>query len=391
MQINKITFITYHNWITKRHGGFHQFAEYTSRKGIETIFFSFSRPYYIIFKKEERLNYRVLKLLNKGISYKVDSGSLINITWPTLALPGFLRKFVSSKVNRWLMCHSLTSFRKVSEKWLKGTDCFVFESCDAVFLLDIIKKYFPKAQIVYRPSDPIVDFNNEDKCLVEAERKIISVADKVLLVNDESGTLYKEKYEDIYDESKFYVVSNGVSVSEYLKEYPIPEGLRNKKTALYIGSFSVDWKLIVEAAKQLKDIHFIIITPHKLPKETQQLIKNIPNIVYIPGISPAEVPIWITNADLIMQPFPVTMENYNKKSQGLTAKNYKAMAAKKPIVTYMIPMHLSKYGLITTDSYQDFIDAVEDNISKKTVKYTIDMNDKNWGKLCEYFIQILEK
>lgn len=49
--MNKITFITYHNWETKRHGGFHAFAEYTCRLGIETMFFSFSRPYYIRWKK----------------------------------------------------------------------------------------------------------------------------------------------------------------------------------------------------------------------------------------------------------------------------------------------------------------------------------------------------
>lgn len=38
MDVKKITFITYHNWKTKRHGGFHQFAEYTCKQGIETVF-----------------------------------------------------------------------------------------------------------------------------------------------------------------------------------------------------------------------------------------------------------------------------------------------------------------------------------------------------------------
>ena len=44
--MKQIVFITTHNWQTKRLGGFHKFAEATAAKGMETIFFSFPRPYY---------------------------------------------------------------------------------------------------------------------------------------------------------------------------------------------------------------------------------------------------------------------------------------------------------------------------------------------------------
>lgn len=390
MEIKKITFITYHNWITKRHGGFHQFAEYTCKQGIETVFFSFSRPYYTIFKKEERLNYKVFKLLNKGCCYNVGKHHLFNVTWPTLALPGFLRMFVPDAVNRWLMCHSLRSFKKFAVKWLEDTDCFVFESCDAVFLFELIKQYFPDAKIIYRPSDPIVDFQNE-AYMILAEKKIIAGADKVLLVNNESMEVYKDKFPDIYDESKFFVVSNGVSVSEYLKKYNCPEVLKNKKSALYIGAFSVDWTLVVTAAQQLPDIDFIIITPNAIAREVAGRIRNIPNILYIPGVLPAQVPQWVTNANLIIQPFSEEIQYYNKKSLGLTAQNYKAIAARKPIVTHKLPSHLSKYGLITTDSYQDFINAVAANITRENVKYDLDIQEKNWEKLCISFIQIMKR
>jgi hypothetical protein len=390
MKIKKITFITYHNWDTKRHGGFHQFARYTCEQGIETVFFSFSRPYYIIFKKEERLNYKIFRLLTKGYRYNICGNDLLNVTWPTFALPGFLRKFVPSFINKWLMCHSLCSFNKFSNKWLRNTDCFVFESCDAVFLLPLIKKYFPNAQIIYRPSDPLVEFSNEEY-IIPIEKQLIETANKILLVNEESIAGYKDYFPDIYDESKSYVVSNGVSLSEYLQKYDCPKELQNKKTALYIGSFNVDWKLIKRAALQLPDIHFIIITPHKLNKKNAQSIKSLSNILYIPGINSSLVPIWVTNANLIMQPFHEKIQHYNKKSLSLTAKNYKAMAAGKPIVTYKIPMHLSKYGLVTTDSYQSFIDAIDANISKENVKYDIDIEEKNWDYLCPLFLKILEK
>lgn len=388
MDIKKITFITYHNWKTKRHGGFHQFAEYTCKQGIETVFFSFSRPYYILFKNEERLNYKVLRLLNNGCYYNIGGHDLLNVTWPTLALPGFLRKFVLSEINEWLMCHSFTPFKKIAGRWLKNTDCFVFESCDAVFLLDLIKKYFPKAKIIYRPSDPLVEFSNEEYAIV-AEKRLIAKADKILLVNNESLAVYAEKFPDVYNKEKFYVVSNGVDISAYLKKYDCPNELKWPKTALYIGAFSIDWKLIILAAQQLPDIRFVIITPTKPISKVLTRIKSISNLLYIPGISPSQVPQWVTNASVILQPLSSSLQHYNKKSLGLTAKNYKAIAAQKTIITHQAPMHLSKYGLITTNTYQAFIDAVAKNITNKKAQYNIDLNEKSWEYLCIQFLSII--
>ena len=64
--MHKITFITTHNWDTKRQGGFHKFAEATAQAGIDTVFFSFPRPYYGLLMKREQLNPKVIKLLKKG-------------------------------------------------------------------------------------------------------------------------------------------------------------------------------------------------------------------------------------------------------------------------------------------------------------------------------------
>lgn len=388
MDVKKITFITYHNWKTKRHGGFHQFAEYTCKQGIETVFFSFSRPYYIFLKNEERLNYKVLRLLNNGCYYNIGGHDLLNVTWSTLALPGFLRKFVSSEINEWLMCHSFTPFKKIVRKWLKNTDCFVFESCDAVFLLNLIKKYFPKAKIIYRPSDPLVEFSNEEYAIA-AEKRLIAKADKILLVNNESLAVYAEKFPDVYNKNKFYVVSNGVNISDYLKKYDCPDELKWPKTALYIGASLIDWELIIRAAQQLPEIKFIIITPNKPISKVLTRIKSTSNLLYIPGISPSQVPQWVTNASIILQPFSCSSQYCNKKSLGLTAQNYKAIAAQKTIITHQIPMHLSKYGLITTNTYQDFIDAIANNIANTKVQYNIDINEKSWEYLCCVLLNII--
>ena len=383
----KITFVTYHNWETKRHGGFHQFAEYIARGGSEVVFFSFSRPYYSVLKHEERLNAQVLRKLKKGVKYKVGSGVLYNVTWPTLALPGNIRNYFPNKISSWLMCHSLTPFSKFQRKWLEGTDCFVFESCDALHLLKVIKLHNPNAKIVYRPSDPVVDISNEP-ALIEAEHQMLIKADMIALVNEESREVYRTAFPDYHD-SKSIVISNGVDLSDYRKNHPIPDIMRGKKTALYIGLFDVDWDLIVEASIKLPDITFIVVNPNKLDIATREKIKGHDNIIYVEGIRPEEVPAWTTNANLIMQP---QMSNfYKRKSVSLTAKNYKAMAAGKPMVAYMIPKKLERYGLIIADNHDDFINAIRENIDKRDYKFNINLEEKDWNVLCEKFMKIITK
>jgi glycosyltransferase involved in cell wall biosynthesis len=388
MKIKKITFLTYHNWDTKRQGGFHQFAKYTCSQGIETVFFSFSRPYYIFFKKEERLNRHILKKLSKGLIYEIEGHPLINVTWPTFALPGFLRKFVSTKLNSWLMSHSLTSFKRFARKWLKDTDCFVFESTiDIIMLLDLVIKYYPNAKIIYRPSDPIVDSNTFTKQGKKLEQKMIEYADQVLAVNNESIILYKKTFPEINNE-KFHVISNGANISAFQKTHACPNILQNKKTALYIGAFPIDWNVVIKAAKKLPNIYFVIIYPVQNFSTPIDVIDKIDNIIYIPGIKSIDIPQWVTNANLIVA--PLRSNHKNRKALGLTAKNYQAMAAKKPIVTYNIPASISKYGIITTSNIAEFIDAVSENISKKNIEYRININEKNWSNVSSSFLSVIK-
>ena len=201
--------------------------------------------------------------------------------------------------------------------------------------------------------------------------------------------VYAEKFPDVYNKNKFYVVSNGVNISDYLKKYDCPDELKWPKTALYIGASLIDWELIIRAAQQLPEIKFIIITPNKPISKVLTRIKSTSNLLYIPGISPSQVPQWVTNASIILQPFSCSSQYCNKKSLGLTAQNYKAIAAQKTIITHQIPMHLSKYGLITTNTYQDFIDAIANNIANTKVQYNIDINEKSWEYLCCVLLNII--
>ena len=85
--MSKFTFVTGHNWKSNRLGGFHKFAEAACKAGYEVVFFSFPRPYYSYFMKQELYNYKSIKELSKGIEYEVGGQKLLNVTFPTFKLP----------------------------------------------------------------------------------------------------------------------------------------------------------------------------------------------------------------------------------------------------------------------------------------------------------------
>lgn len=386
----KIVFITYHNWQTKRHGGFHQFAKYASQSGHEVVFFSFARPYYIVFKNDERLNRKVLQDLSRGIVYDNEGYHITNVTWPTLGLPGFLRKFLPYEVNKWLMTHSITPFHRFSKKWFQDTDCFVFESADAVLLAKKIRSDFPNAILVYRPSDPLWERSN-DFFHIKGEREMIEIADKIILVNEQAKVGYEQIFPDVFDLSKVYTISNGVDLKAFSQKYPVPELLKHPKTACYVGAFEPDYELMINTANALKSIRFILITPHTIGNELKAKIDRIDNLYFIPGIPPSEVPSWITNCSVVLQPFPKSLNYANKTSVNLTAQNYKAMAAGKPIVAHQVPSYLSKYGLKVALNEDEFIRMVEDSINERNPQYDVDLRALDWDNLCENFLNAISK
>ena len=160
MNLKKVTFITAHSWKTKRLGGFHKFAEGACEEGIETVFFSFPRPYYASFMHTELYNKKSVKDLCRGLDYNVGKSVLHNITLKTLRLPDSAGRFLSDRMINFLLCKSFYGFRRFAGKHLAGTDVFVFESNDGTALVDKIKK-LPEDIIVYPGHGPFTNLKDE--------------------------------------------------------------------------------------------------------------------------------------------------------------------------------------------------------------------------------------
>lgn len=387
--LKKIVFITTHNWDTKRQGGFHKFAEAAARQGIETIFFSFPRPYYGIFMKREQLNKNVIKVLTKGKVYQIENSDnkILNITFPTLRLPDSFGKCIPACVMTFLAQTSLKSFRQFSKKFLAGTDCFVFESCEGIFLLDKIKKYFPDAKIIYRPSDPLV-FDSVPQRLKEAEKRILKTADLSLIINNEGLAAYRAEINDFDHNVKYAMLSNGVDIESYRQKYPVPELLKKQNTILYVGAWEVEWSLLFEAATACPAFNFIVVCPNYPDTAISVKIKKYTNLFYIPGIKPVDVPAWITNCDVVMVPYVTNF--YKDRPLGITAKYYQAMAAEKPIVAYCDTPKLKEVGISVCYTYEDFIFSIKNSLENKTIKYSFNLKDRDWNTICKQFLDLIQ-
>lgn len=381
----KIVFVTFHNWETKRIGGFHRLAENAAKLGHEVVFFSFQRPYYIYFKNEERLNKNVLKKLIKGVEYNVEGHKILNITWSTFRLPQPFYKYCPSIINKWLNTHSVINFKRFNERYLSNTDVFVFESSAGEEIFDMIRELNPNSILTYRPSDPrMIDGASLDT--VELEKHIITNSDYVFIVNKAGYEIYKRNIEDFDTKVKYSILPNGVDTHKFKQKYDCPELLTKKNTALYVGARVIEWNLIIKAAKCCNDINFIIICPEIPNPKIQSIINSMTNLYYVPGISPDDVPKWVTNCNIYIVPNPTGW--YKIKPWGITAKYYQAMAAKKAIVAYEDTDELANYGVFVSHNYDDFINDLKKAIMiKREINYNYNLND--WEVISTIFINKL--
>lgn len=385
--MKKITFLTGHNWKSNRLGGFHKFAQEALNQNIEVVFFSFPRPYYSYFQHQELYNKKIIKSLQKGIIYEQNGTRLSNITISTLKLPNFFNKFLPDSVMNAFERFSFSSFNRFAKKWFSGTDVFVFESCDGMIFLKKLKKLFPSAKFVYRPSDPLMF----DGCLSryqKNETQMILGADLNIIVNNEGLNLYKRKIPDFEKNTKFTLLSNGVDIESYKKEYPKPELLQKTNTILYVGAWGVEWPLLFESANQNKDFNYIVVCPNYPEENILSQIKNYKNLFYVPGITPDEVPSWITNCSVVMVPY--VTDFYKNRPLGITAKYYQAMAAQKPIVAYCDTPKLKEEGIAVTYTYPDFIKECQNAIKIGKKEYSFDLKDREWSKITSKFIDLIQ-
>lgn len=381
-------FISWHNWKTKRQGGFHHFATAFCENDYNVGFVSFPRPWYGLILRRERINARVILRLLKGIYYEIAGRKLWNFTCPTLAIPNPIIRNIFHRDISIFDTITFPDLVKRCRNKLSNVNVIIYESCLGVLLFESFRRAFPEAIHVYRPSDPLVAEQKYGKQVREAEEKMLGRADLVLLVNEEGKKLYQNNFPHVHlSESRVMIVPNGVDLAAFYKKYDRPVEYPDKPIALYLGTMNPEWECLFKAAKALPEVCFCIICPESPPRQVLKEIEMY-NCVYIPGIKPEKVPQYVTNCDIMTIAYPRDMWKY--WPWGLQAKFMQGMAANKVIIGRNMDPNLRKYGIVVADSDEEFICRIQEALRDNITHYNFDLRNRDWQKLKQLFFERIQ-
>lgn len=270
-------------------------------------------------------------------------------------------KFIKSifiKLFEWIHSAKLINILKKREYNL-----IIIESGKQVFLANVIKKYKKESKVIYRQSDPLE--LGIDEALAKYERKIMKLADLILIVNDKILNYYKRiKYYD-NNNNKFILWENGFYIPEFDSVNPYSE----KNNILYYGLFNINITIIKKIAEAFKNVKIHIIGPYNKYKNLEKYYTNIKFYGYIEY---EKVLNYIKYADLCLIPYK-NSERLNYF--GITSKIFVFLYFNKIIINYSkkYKIELDCKNIINCSSFKDLYNIINIEINKKQdLNYIID-------------------
>jgi len=164
--------------------------------------------------------------------------------------------------------------------------------------VELFRRMFPKAKIIFDVMDFIPAFHPYEKYLQEAFYDSLKEADGITFINH---TLVEELEKFI--SAPFKVIPNGVQFNES-PGFAIKEG-KIKKIG-YFGFFAnwMDFELLMQVVKELNDTHFVLVGPWEsgLEDKKRKLMK-FKNLDYRGAIPFSQIPQFLREIDLLLIPW----------------------------------------------------------------------------------------
>ena len=376
--------VSFHDWKSKRLAGFHKIGEALLESGYDVYFASHYRPVAVaLFNKDEINCFRNWRALMKGLVTTIGIARLVNFTALNLALPGPLRRGPLTRVNEWVLDWSNQLLAKKCRRLCSSPKCIVIESGGSITAYPALKKVYPDVRFIYRPSDPSIGSLNAPEALLETERRLVREADAVCLVNEEGRRLYQENGYEL-DASKTYLLPNGIDMAAFRAKYEVPEDLAVAESVCYVGGHPPDWRPIFALADKRPDLRIVIVCPEALSPAIAKDVAARSELIYIEGLSPEQVPAYVTNTTVIIIPYP---DGWGARPLGMHGKVMQAMYAKKPIVATNLDPSLRSEGIYIESTPESFAERVISFLAGSVPEYKFDFSDKDWSTFKRRFIE----
>lgn len=344
------------NWIKQRP---HFIPLYLSKQGVDVTFISLT-PFGK--QKKSRIN-------------KVNDNLVIK------------DKYVIPFASKFKLINKLNKLLFIDKEIENTYDFIVITHPNQYYFIE--KKYKKnKILLIYECMDNIPYFysGSQRKAIVEQERKISSVADKIIV----SSNYLKNKFINEYNtlNSKITVIKNGVD-PEFSSLVPDKIDLQYPNL-VYIGTISnwIDFNTLDYFAKTNPEYTIYMVGP--IDESIKDKINSLPpNITFVGKVEHHKVIDYINSGDIMIIPFVV-----NDLIQGVDpVKLYEYLAFNKNIISsyweelncYRKNPHINFYN-----SQEEFCEIV-----RKKLKYIDSILDKkfisqnSWLKRTEEYIDVL--
>ena len=369
--------ITAHALQSSRHAGFHAIAETLAEDGHRVTMVSWPRVIWDVLRGGDLRGRRLAKAATTGMTQQVGKGVIHNVAFLSRAPPPSF----AARLPRW-SARSGQANRQRALRWLNRhvpDPAHVFvESNASVFLAEALAAQYPRATLVYRPSDPILARPDSHPALRDAERQTIARADRVLLVNEQARATYAQAGWIAADDPRLRVLPNGLDLAVFRAEHPLPTELSAcpAPRCVYVGASPPNWDAVLAAADAHADVSFVVVCPVVPARGVVPTIRARANLTWVPGVPSHRVAAFVVNAEAVMVPYPHDCRTW---ARGYHAKLHQAMAARRPIVGLYLGQGLRDAEFPNCDSIESFVREIPAACRAGAINYRFSLDGLDWS------------
>lgn len=351
MNEKKALVLTYHVKDCTRVGGFHSFIDFLCQDGYDVDWITIPMSSSWIIRHNDKENAKNFINLLRGIEFE-NRGSYVRHFSVPVWLPARIAKFFNKKLGN----HYWPAWKKIKKRLLNKYDVILVEG-SACQYADDIKRDYPNAQIIYRPSDVLSMFSNVPNP-EELEKRMILVADITLCV-DETSLIYYKKLAG--DKSRVEILRNPITTENDIKELQLykPQ-IREKLLVTYIGVSYVDFELVEYAARKNTSAMFVMVGPFGM--------KSHDNIIYTGTLSKLEYEEYLKKSCVGINPLNSKMIQSEKGiTVGYTRKIINYMKYLMPIVATCSSNYLNVDGFFCVENKEKFSNKIAECLRYSSV------------------------
>ena len=381
----KILMASTNYWTSPVQVGSHQIARAFARRGCQVAYISDPiSPFHVFNGKDASLCQRLdiyrqngIRDCNQNLWAYVPGAFFTPHTKPLLR-----SDFVARYWQRLTLPDIVTMVKK---EGFGDVDWLYMDSIAQSFWLDSIS--YRKS--VFRINDRLSGFPKVPQSMYQIEAEIAQRADLTIYTarNLESHvrSLQPRHCEYFPNGVNFLHFNNG--------SRELPQEYRNikKPIVIYVGVMDVwfDYELIIQAARQLPSVSFVLIGPDKLAR---QRLRQSPNLFLLGPRSYQDLPGYLHNADLGIIPFDVV--NHGKLIHAVhPLKLYEYTACGLPVVSTMWDeMSVLQSPAVLCPTNQEFIQAIERMLNNpgNQDNYIEFARQYDWDTLVERLFRMVE-